>query len=357
MTMNFIDLENKIVTQCLGNLQDYLGGKKIAHQRLGGPGEADIVLTLPTRPPLKLVGECKANIVTRTQAHHAVLQARAHGGKDRRIIILTKWIPPAVAEVLRKEGVFYIDTVGNAYLWNPPGLGIDIQGKKPEERPGPEPGRIVEPGGLKVCHLLLTQPGFLERPLREIAEHGGVALGTVHTVVRELMAARYLLPGKGRERRFGDVKGLIDAFVRGYAMKLRPACLVGRFRHKLADPGAVLAAIQDRLADDRAGLWAVTGGMAARELTRHLEPAAVAVFADEKAEKRLKEEPMLPDRNGNVTLLRLFAPTAIQKAKPAALPLATPLLIYAELLNEGGPRELETAQMILEKYILPGVGA
>jgi hypothetical protein len=36
--------------------------------------------------------------------------------------------------------------------------------------------------------------------------------------------------------------------------------------------------------------------------------------------------------------------------------MATPLLTYAELLNEGGPRELETAEMILEKYILPGAG-
>jgi hypothetical protein len=62
---------------------------------------------------------------------------------------------------------------------------------------------------------------------------------------------------------------------------------------------------------------------------------------------------MLPDKNGNVTLLRLFAPNAIGRIAPEGIPLATPLLVYAELLNEGGPRELETAQMIFEKEIAP----
>ncbi len=356
--MNIVEIENNILARCLGILRDYMGGKKVAYRRPQGPGEPDFILTLPTRPPMKLAVECKANIATRAQARHTVLQARAYAKKEARPIILAKWIPETVAEELRKEGVYFMDAAGNAYLWNPPGIGIDIRGKKPEQRPGPEPGRIVEPGGLKVCHLLLTEPRFLRRPLRAIAEHAGVALGTAHTVVRELMAARYLLPGEGRKRRFGDVKGLIETFVRGYALKLRPACLFGRYRHRENVPAEIITAFRKRLGGRQAaGLWALTGGMAARELTRHLEPDAVAVFVDGEAEQHLKEEPMLPDRNGNVTLLRLFAPTAIQKPKPRELPLATPLLIYAELLNEGGPRELETAEMLLEKHVLPRVEA
>lgn len=345
--MNMANLENTVLARCLEKLQEYLGGKKVACKHPPGPGGPDILLTLPTQPRLKLVGECKANLATRDQARHAVAHARAYAAKDAQIMILAKWIPEIAAEELRREGVFFIDTVGNAYLWRPPGLGIDIRGKRPEERPGPEPGRIVEPAGLKICHLLLTQPEFLKRPLRDIVAHANVALGTAHAVIRELTTARYLLPGKGRERRFGDVKGLVDAFVRGYGMKLRPGCLIGRYRHREGDPPALMKALQKRLAG---GLWALTGGMAAKELTRHLEPTAATLFVDDAAEKLLREEPMLPAKNGNVTLLRLFAPTVVFAHKP---PLATPLLVYAELLNEGGPRELETAEMILEKHVLP----
>ncbi|MFH1724189.1 MAG: type IV toxin-antitoxin system AbiEi family antitoxin [Elusimicrobiota bacterium] len=352
--MNIGKDENKIFGPCLEHLRRYLKGTKVACQRPQGPHQPGFVLTLPA---LKLAAECKANLATRAQARHAVIQARGRGGKDTQTFIVAKWIPETVAEELRKEGVFFIDTVGNAYLWKPPALGIDIRGKKPDQRPGPEPGRIVDPAGLKVFHLLLTDPKALRQPLRTIAERANVALGTAHIVVRELMAARYLLPGKGRERRLGDAKACIETFVRGYALKLRPACLIGRYRHRANNAAAILEAFKKRTAAAQPPVrWGLTGGMAAREMTRHLEPNTVTAFVDELAEQNLREEPMLLDRNGNVTLLRLFAPTAVEEPKPKEAPLATPLLVYAELLNEGGPRELETAEMILGKHVLPQVG-
>ncbi len=57
--------------------------------------------------------------------------------------------------------------------------------------------------------------------------------------------------------------------------------------------------------------------------------------------------------------LRLYPPVDAGLRVPMALvfALATPLLVYAELLNEGGPRELETAEMILEEHVLPRLEA
>jgi len=37
--------------------------------------------------------------------------------------------------------------------------------------------------------------------------------------------------------------------------------------------------------------------------------------------------------------------------KDDPLPVANPLLVYAELLATGDPRELEAAEMIKEKYL------
>jgi hypothetical protein len=60
------------------------------------------------------------------------------------------------------------------------------------------------------------------------------------------------------------------------------------------------------------------------------------------------------DINGNVTLLEMFAPNIIGAVPQAPWPLATPFLVYAELLQDGRPREVETAKMIFEQHIEPG---
>lgn len=352
--MNGAIQETEIIRTCLATLHGLLGPDIAAHlEREGAPRRPDFQLTLKTHPPIRLVGECKTTIATRTQAHHVMLQTRAFAAGNERVIVFAKWIPEVVAEEFRKNGVFFVDAVGNAYLHHAPQIVIDVRGRRPEARPGPEPGRIVEAAGLKICHALLTRPELLKRPLRDIAEEAHVALGTAQIVIKELIAARLLVPGKHNERRLGDAKALIDAFVRGYAIKLRPACLIGRFRHKKNRPDEVLEAFRARLAGTNAR-WGLTGGLAARELTKHLEPNTVTAFVDERAEEALRAE-LFQDKNGPVTLLRVFAPTALAETRPGRDPMTTPLLTYAELLNEGGPRELETAEMVLERYILPGV--
>lgn len=351
--MNNKNRETDIIRACLATLRGLLGPNVAAPlEREGGPRRPDFELTLKTHPQLHLIGECKTTIATRTQAHHVMLQTRAYAGNER-VIVFAKWIPEVVAEEFRKNGVFFVDAVGNAYLHHAPQIVIDVRGRRPHERPGPEPGRIVEAAGLKICHALLTKPELLKRPLRDIAEAAHVALGTAHIVIKELIAARLLVAGKHNERRLADAKALIDAFVRGYAIKLRPACLIGRFRHKKNRPDEVLEVFRARLTGTNAQ-WGLTGGLAARELTKHLEPNTVTAFVDERAEEALRDE-LFQDKNGPIMLLRLFAPTALAETRPGRDPMTTPLLTYAELLNEGGPRELETAEMVLERYMLPGV--
>jgi hypothetical protein len=51
-----------------------------------------------------------------------------------------------------------------------------------------------------------------------------------------------------------------------------------------------------------------------------------------------------------VTLLRAFG-TVLPWRREDGLPIAHPLLIYAELLHESEPRALEAAAQIQEKYL------
>lgn len=315
----------------------------------------DFDVHIEIKPRLHLAVEVKNRIATRNQALQIIFQLQHYAGEKTVTAVFADWIPEPVAEEFRKAGVFFADAQGNMYLRRPPHIMLDIQGRKPERPIKAEPGRLIETGGLKVVHYLLTHPEAAGAPLRVIAQGAGVALGTAHAVRRELRRAQWLLPAADEKARFGDLKGLIELFVRGYSLKLRPAYVIGRFRHKKNAPQEILQAVARRL-EGVGAKWAVTGGMAARELTQYLEPNTVTLFVDEQARLKLGEEPMLRDETGgNVTLLRLPDPTFIAEKTQGAWPLVTPFLVYAELLQDGGQREIETAQMIYERFIEPQV--
>lgn len=349
-----MDIKENVVAAlaetCLRNLKRALGPG--LPMRLDQPANDrhDFDLHIGTKPPLNLLVETKLRTTTRNQALHIILQLKALGGDA---IVFADWVPEPIADEFRKAGVFFADAHGNVFIRKPPHVIVDIRGKKPEHPVKAEPGRLIEAGGLKVAHYLLTHPDAVGDPLRTIAERAGVGLATAHAVTRELERKQWLLPAAGGKHRFGELKGLVELFVRGYALKLRPACVLGRYRHQKKTPYEILEGFAQRLAD-APGHWAVTGGMAAKQLTQYLEPDTVEVFVDDQAMAKLKAEPMLrDDANGNVTILHLFGAAAITDKPQMPWPLATPLLVYAELLEAGGAREMETAKMIYDRFLEP----
>lgn len=347
--MNMANIANidRVAETCLAKLQLALGPGMAV--RLDARAKH---LNIGPNPHLRLHVETRTRIATRNQALHLILQLQAMAGE---VIIFTDWVPDLAAEEFRNAGIFFTDAQGNAFIRKPPQVVLDIRGKKPDRTPKAEPGKLIEPTGLKIIHYLLTQPKGAGHPLRAIAEEAGVALGTAHAVMKELERGQWILPAAGDKRRFGDLKGLVELFVRGYALKLRPACHLARYKHKLRAPQEII----DRFAERLKGLeghWAVTGGMAARQMTQYLEPDAVTVFADEQAQAILHNEPMLrDDANGNVTVLNLFGRAAIAGQQNTPWPLATPLLVYAELLEAGGTRDTETAKMVYDQFIEPTI--
>jgi hypothetical protein len=92
-------------------------------------------------------------------------------------------------------------------------------------------------------------------------------------------------------------------------------------------------------------------------LTLHLKADTLAIFLDDVGREALKGERMLSDPDGgNFTILDYIAPCLTGNKATGHLPLATPLLIYAELLHDSRPREMETANMVYERFVAPLIG-
>src|SRR3989338_140509 len=243
-----------LIRTCLWQLKQAVGFTLPIRLEQPPKSPQNLDLFIGTKPPLHLLVEATARATTKNQALHTILQLKAQAGEA---MVFADWIPDPIAEEFRKAGIFFVDAQGNVFIRKPPHVVIDIRGKKPDRPLKAEPGRLIEPGGLKVVHYLLTRPTAAGDPLRTIAQRAGVGLATAHAVIRELQQRQWLPPAAEDKRRFGDLKGLIELFVRGYALKLRPACLLGRYRHQKRVPREILDGFTQRLANMQ-GHWAVT---------------------------------------------------------------------------------------------------
>jgi hypothetical protein len=97
--------------------------------------------------------------------------------KDR--ILVTAYVTPPIADLMRQMDLWFIDLAGNAYINKPP-LFVFIKGNKPpEEAKGTPVKRLFKPAGLKILFALLNEPELADLPYRQIAEITDVTLGTV----------------------------------------------------------------------------------------------------------------------------------------------------------------------------------
>lgn len=102
-------------------------------------------------------------------------------------LLVTEYENPELAEIMRNQGIPFIDGAGNALISATP-LYIFIKGEKPDKAEKAEPvKRLFKPGGLKLIFALLNNPGMEKAAYRDMAKAAKVALGTVNFVITELI--------------------------------------------------------------------------------------------------------------------------------------------------------------------------
>ena len=265
-------------------------------------------------------------------------------------MLVADYVNPKMAERLREQKVPFIDTAGNAYINEKP-LYIYIKGLKKNDKQtrtdkiGQSYGRMFQPTGLKIVYALLQDQELINAPYRDIAEVAGVALGTVGRVFNDLKNGGYLVEYNKKNRRLKNKKKLMDKWVDAYLEKLRPKLLLGTF-----------TAGNDfwwkEINTDIVNYGAKWGGeVAAAKLTGYLKPEKITLYIPKDGGKRLMIDNRLrKDPNGNIKIYKAFQ----ENKKNDQLKLndiVDPIIIYADLLATGDPRNLETARIIYDQYI------
>jgi hypothetical protein len=256
-----------------------------------------------------------------------------------KALLITRYVNPNMAERLKQMEIPFMDALGNAYL-NAPPVFVYMKGHAPQRFPRERPTRAFVPAGLKVIFALLCRQELADAPFRTIAQTADVALGTVAWVMDDLVRLGTLLEMGKRRRRLVHKQQLLDRWVAAFPNQLRPKLLLGRYA--APDPKWWEHV---RIGDFRA-YWG--GEIAAARLTGYLKPEGATVYVREQPGKFLAANRLRTDPRGNVEVLKAFWDT---KCDWTDTTVAHPLLVYADLLATGDPRNIETARRIYDEQL------
>jgi hypothetical protein len=256
------------------------------------------------------------------------------------LLLITRYVNNIKAEELKKNGIQFIDTAGNAYINYFP-LYIFIKGNKPPDLLFKNVTyRAFEPSGLKIIYVLLCNADLVKKPYRYIAEIANVALGTVGWTINDLINLGFILDIGNKGRELQRKEEIFNRWCVDYNEKLKPKLLINKFT------GPENWWTQYKLNPEYAQ-WG--GEVAANKLTKYIKPQDIIIYADrEKYQNIVIDNKLHKDINGNIEFFERFWKFDITDEFKETV---NPILIYADLIKIGNQRVLETARMIYEEYI------
>jgi hypothetical protein len=256
-------------------------------------------------------------------------------------LLVADYVNPILAERLKAQDIWFLDTAGNAYIEQRP-LFIYIKGNKPVEKPAIRIlSRAFQPTGLRIIYAFLCNLELVNAPYREIAQTAKVALGTVGWVMTDLTQLGHIVDMGNRGRRLKGRRKLLERWITAYPEKLRPKLETGRYKAPNPDwwQTAPLHNLQ--------AYWG--GEVAADKITHYLKPEIITIYAMEKWAGKLKiTNKLRKDPNGDVEILKTFWDVENEINRTD---IVNPILIYADLMATGDPRNIETAQIIYEQEL------
>lgn len=289
-------------------------------------------------PKEKRLREFRAE-VRKTLNNAVIAQAalEAERAEEKRILV-TEYVSQPQAEKLRSLGIQFFDTAGNAYF-NEPELYIFVNSRKTKIRKQITP-RLFRPPGMKLLYAFLTEQNLENESYRRISAETGIPTPTVGVFMNDLERSGYLLRKRGNERLIVRRSELLRRWVENYGETFRATLDPVRFRSTKYD-GRWWETVE--IGKYEAAAWG--GEIGGERLTGHLKSETATVYSDSMLPKLQAKYGLVRDGGGNVEILKKF-----WKREQETGDVAPPLVVYADLMATADRRNLETAQIIYDRY-------
>ncbi len=287
----------------------------------------------------KVYVEVKTSNLSREMAAQVVTLAR----DVKPLIVAAPVIGSGIGDFLAENDTSFVDLRGNCH--------IDLGGRyvaRIQGQAGPRPAiaRGLRTPSYQVLFTVLAEPSLISAPVRTLAAAAGVSRQPVTTLRGKLVELGLVVQGaKGHMWTPHGQRKALDLWLAGYATSVRLGLLVGTFRTQDMDPDALEQRVAPIL--DKVGSWRWGGGAASHRMTGYFHGERTVVHvADPPADlqRRLRG---VPAADGPLIVLRSPGPKGLDGARPDT---AHPLLVYTELLTNGGERARDAAQELADRY-------
>ncbi len=323
-------MKHEITHTALENLQQTTGIQGTLKEH--GPLDGILEMALNDRN-YSFIAEVKMEI----RPHQVHEVERFHNKYDHFILIASR-IFPKVKEELRFKGIAYLEANGNIFI-EKENIFIYVDTQKPINTEKEKGNRAFTKTGLKVLFHLLQHKDHINLTQRELAEKAGVGLGNIPQVIKGLKKTGYLIPLNNREYVWEKRIELLERWVKEYDTTLKPTLKEERYTYS--------GNWNELQFNTNLTVWG--GEPAADILTNYLRPGKLILYTRENRANLMKNYRLIPTQEGILEVFEMFwKPVANQRTAPA-------ILVYADLLLEGGKRNKETAEMIFNEYIQPNL--
>jgi hypothetical protein len=260
--------------------------------------------------------------------------------QNPQLIILADQIFPKIKEALRNHNIAYLETNGNVWLKHDKGLyWIDANKTHPEEKV--KVNRAFTKTGLKVVFDIIRDEALVNVPYRELAARAEIALGNINYIMNGLKEMGFLLKLKKDTYKLTNKRELLNTWITKYEEKLKPDLEIGTFRFLKDEDFIGWKTLPVSIGET---YW---GGEPGGELyTNYLKPAVLTLYTTEERNDLIKNYRLIPDPKGDVKIYKKF-----WKQDEVNTNAAPPLLVYADLMNTGDDRCIETANKIYGEFL------
>ena len=289
----------------------------------------------------QFIVEAKKTVRTSNQGLILSKLEEAKKYSNRPIILIAEYISKKATDELKERNINYIDIAGNTFI-RCNELIILIEGQKKGRKGKTNQSRAFQEAGLKIIFQLLCKQEHLQYSYRRIAEKADVSIGSVSNVMAELEDLNYLLK-TGEKRVLKNKKELLERWIVDYNQVLRPRIMRKKMRFLDKNFQQQWKNINPQI-NDGFILWGGEPGGAI--LTENLRPEKFTIFTDLDLSEVAKSLKLVPSENGEIEILQKFWNNDPHNEKTAPA-----LLIYADLINSGFGRNIETAKQILENEL------
>lgn len=267
---------------------------------------------------------------------HQLHQLEEYFHKHKNFMLVANRIFPKVKAELRLKEIPYLEANGNIFLKKGPILFF-VDTQKPIATGKTTGNRAFTKTGLKVLFYILQYKEHINLTQRELAEKADVGLGNIPQVIKGLKETGFLIPLNKREWVWENRHELLERWVTEYGTELKPKLKKERYIYE--------GNWKEIRFNQELTVWG--GEPAADILTNYLRPEKLILYTKENRTNLMKNYRLIPKKDGDIEAVEMFwEQEKTQQTAPA-------ILVYADLLLEGGKRNIETAEIILNEHIKP----